>query len=192
MMMLRKGAALMLALGCAGALAAGQGYGVDQLMADLAQAGAGRARFVETRTVALLDRPLQFSGELRYTPPDTLEKHTEQPSSERLVLKGDILSIDQGERHMSFNVGSRPEAMAFVESVRSTLAGNREVLQRHFALALAGERAAWTLVLTPTEPIVQRLVTRITMAGSAGQVRSIVYDQADGDRSEMTITPIEP
>ena len=44
-----------------------------------------------------------------------------------------------------------------------------------------------------TQPLqrLQQFVQRIVVAGSRNQIRSIEYLQADGDRSEISIDPIE-
>ena len=57
---------------------------------------------------------------------------------------------------------------------------------------LAGSPDKWTLTLLPSEQKVAALLQRITVSGSRGRVRSIEYLQADGDRSLLTIEPIEP
>ena len=180
-------AVLLLGL-CAGAQAA---YSVDQLMAELAQNPGGRARFVEKRFMALLDKPVLASGDMVYSPPDRLEKRTLLPKPETLVLDKDTLSMERDKRRLSINLGSRPEAQAFVESIRSTLSGNRAALERHYALQLEGTGALWTLVLVPTAPAIAVLLQRITITGGKGQVRLIEYLQTDGDRSELAIEPID-
>lgn len=185
-------ALLALLLSGASLAAHAAAFDIDQLMAELAQYKGGRARFVETRTMAVLDRPVISSGEMRYTPPDRLEKRTLKPRAEMLVLDGDTLSMERGERRMSINVASRPEALAFVASVRSTLAGNRKALEKHYQLELNGTPADWRLVLLPIDPAVQALAARITISGQGGQVRHIEYTQADGDRSELAIEPLSP
>ncbi len=174
------------------ASAAQAAYSLDQLMADLAQGKGGRARFVEKRFVALLDKPVVASGEMLYTPPDRLEKHTLLPKPESMVLDKDTLSMERDKRRMSINVSSRPEAQAFVESIRSTLSGNRKALEAHYRLELQGERAGWTLTLLPTQPEIAALLQRVTVSGGQKQVQRIEYLQVDGDRSELTIEILEP
>ena len=93
---------------------------------------------------------------------------------------------------LSINVSSRPEAQAFVESIRSTLSGNRQALEAHYRLELQGERGGWTLILVPTQPEIAALVQRVTISGSQKQVQRIEYLQVDGDRSELTIETLEP
>lgn len=167
-------------------------YSIDQLMADLAQNKGGRARFVEKQYVALLDKPVVSSGEMVYNPPDRLEKLTLQPKPESMVLNKDTVTLERGNRRMSINLASRPEAQAFVASIRSTLNGNRQALEAHYKLELEGESAQWKLILLPTEPAIAALFQRITLSGGQQQVRRIDYLQADGDRSELTIEPLAP
>lgn len=166
-------------------------YSLDQLMTDLARNVGGRARFVEKQYVALLDKPVVSSGEMVYSPPDRLEKHTLLPKPETMVLDKDTVSVVRDKRRMSINLSSRPEAQAFVESIRSTLAGNRDALEAHYRLELKGERSEWTLILLPSTPAISALVQRITITGSKEQVGRIEYLLADGDRSELAIEAIE-
>ncbi len=180
--------ALLLMVLCTGAQAA---YSLDQLMAELAQHPGGRAHFAEKRFMALLDKPVLASGEMVYSPPDRLEKRTLLPKPETLILDKDTLSMERDKRRLSINLSSRPQAQAFVESIRSTLSGNRAALERHYSLQLQGNSASWTLTLVPTEPAIAALLRRITITGSKNQVRLIEYLQVDGDRSELAIEPID-
>src|SRR5947207_3039459 len=61
---------------------------VADLMQGLAARAPGKARFVERKYIAILDKPVESSGELRYIPPDRLEKRTLAPKPELLVLEG--------------------------------------------------------------------------------------------------------
>lgn len=173
------------------ASAAQAAFDIDQLMADLAQHKGGRAKFVEKRFMAVLDKPLVASGEMTYNPPDRLEKRTLSPKSETLVLDKDTLSMERDRRKFTISLASRPEALAFVDSVRSTLSGNRQSLERNYALQLKGHVQQWVLTLVPTEPGILALLQRITVSGSRNQVRTIEYLQADGDRAELLIEPLD-
>lgn len=185
----RCAAGVLLGLGLsAGAHAA---YNIEQLMTDLASHKGGRARFVEKRHVALLDKPVQASGEMVYSPPDRLEKRTLLPRPETLVLDKDLLSMERDKRKLTINLSSRPEALAFVDSIRSTLSGNRRSLEQNYTLSLQGESNEWVLTLVPSEPAIAALLQRITVSGGKSQVRHIEYLQVDGDRSEISIEPIE-
>jgi hypothetical protein len=64
-------------------------WDIDQLMRGLAQNRSGHARFVEKKSIAMLDRPVESSGDLLFTAPDRLEKHTFKPKPETMVVSGD-------------------------------------------------------------------------------------------------------
>ena len=51
-------------------------WDIDQLMQTLAQTRSGHVSFVEKKSIAMLDAPVESSGELFYTAPDRLEKRT--------------------------------------------------------------------------------------------------------------------
>jgi outer membrane lipoprotein-sorting protein len=173
------------------AVTAHAAFNVDQLMAELAQHKGGRAKFVEKRTLAVLDRPLIATGEMTYTPPDRLEKRTLTPKPETMVLDRDQVTLERDKRKLSINLASRPEAQAFVDSIRNTLAGNRAALEKNYTLQLTGTAAKWVLTLSPTAPQIAALLQRITVSGSQDQIHTIDYLLADGDRSELTIEPLE-
>lgn len=179
-----------LALACL-ATAAHAAFDVDQLMANLAEHKGGRAKFVEKRYLAVLDRPLIATGEMTYTAPDRLEKRTLTPKPESMLLDKDVLNLERGKRKLTINLANQPEALAFVDSIRNTLSGNREALEKSYALQLAGNADNWVLTLSPSEQKIAALLQRITVVGSKDQIRTIEYLLADGDRSELTIEPLE-
>lgn len=173
------------------ATAAHAAFDIDQLMTELAQHKGGRAKFTEKRYIAVLDKPVVTSGEMTYSPPDRLEKHTLSPKPESMVLDKDRLSLERNRRKFTINLASRPEALAFVDSVRSTLSGNRQSLERNYTLLLKGQPQHWVLTLTPTEPAILALLQRIAVSGSGNQVHAIDYLLADGDRTELLIEPMD-
>jgi outer membrane lipoprotein-sorting protein len=179
---LAAGVALAMASTCAHAA-----WDMQQLMESLAQAQSGRATFVETKHIAMLDKPVESSGELVFVAPDRLEKRTLKPKPESLVVDGDELSIERGSRTYRLRLQSYPELAAFIDSIRGTLAGNRKTLERDFRLNLSGTASAWTLQLFPFDEKMKAVVRRIVIAGAQGQVNTIEIDQSDGDSSVMVI-----
>src|SRR6185437_1540149 len=69
-------------------------WDVAALMRLLKEHPAGRARFSETKHVSILDRPLESSGELLFTPPDRLERRVTSPGAERMVADRDRLVVE--------------------------------------------------------------------------------------------------
>jgi outer membrane lipoprotein-sorting protein len=183
-------AAAALVLACAAVHAAA--FDVDALMGLLRAAHPGRATFHETKYIKVLDQPVETNGELRFTPPDRLEKRSVGLNAETLVADRDTVTIERAGRRQVLALAQYPEVAVFVDSIRGTLAGDRALLEKTYALTLAGTPERWTMTLTPREARLVRVVARILIEGSQGQVRRVEIEQADGDHSVMTIAPASP
>ena len=173
------------------ALPASAAFDVGQLMDDLARHKGGKAKFVEKKYISLLDKPVVSTGEMTYTAPDQLEKRTLTPKVETLRLDKDLLSIEREKQKLSINLSNQPEALAFIDSIRGTLTGNRAALEKNYLLHLSGNPDKWVLTMLPSDQKISALILRIVVSGSKNQIRSIEYLQADGDRSVMSIEPVE-
>jgi outer membrane lipoprotein carrier protein LolA len=160
---------------------------LERLMQGLAQTRSARASFVEKKTVAVLERPLVSSGELSFTAPDKLEKRTLRPKPELLRLQGETLTLERAGRSTVLDLRSYPEAAAFVESIRGTLAGDRQALEALYRLQLEGVESSWVLTLTPADPAMRALVERIRIAGRGTELSVIEIRQANGDGSLMSV-----
>ena len=165
-------------------------WNLDQLMQLLAQAKPGRASFVEKKYIAILDRPIESSGELAYSAPDRPEKRTAKPKAETMVVEGETLILERGRQKHTVQLQQYPELGGFIDSIRGTLAGDRKVLERSFRLKLEGPAERWTLMLWPTDAKMATIIHLIRIAGIRDNVRSIEVIQTDGDRSVMTIERI--
>jgi outer membrane lipoprotein-sorting protein len=165
------------------------GWGLPQLMATLAHVKSASAQFVERKTLRVLDTPLVSSGTLLYVAPDQVEKITVLPERERIAISGDKLTIEGGtsDRPRTLSLANAPEIAAFVESIRATLAGDLPALDRFYRVKLAGEPASWQLDLVPRAEKLTQLVRRIRISGSGEKITSVETDEADGDRSEMSV-----
>lgn len=158
-------------------------------MQSMAQVPASRARFVETRHIGLLTRPLELKGSLTYERPHRLSKHVQSPVDELLSVDGDALTVlnrTRGEQRF-VSLREQPAAGALVASVRATLAGDLGQLERHYEVELSGARASWHLRLVPREPQVRRAVESILLAGAGARLQRIEVLETSGDRSIMTI-----
>lgn len=162
-------------------------WDIDQLMQGLARIRTSQANFVEKKTIAMLDRPVESSGELFYKAPDHLEKRTLKPKPESMIVDGDSLIIEKGHKKYRLQLADYPELAAFIDSIRGTLAGDRKALERNYRLSLDGTAERWILQLVPTDAKMQAVVQRIRIAGELDTVRSIEINQADGDSSKMLI-----
>lgn len=164
-------------------------WDIDQLMKSLASSRSGSATFVEKKSIAMLDKPVESSGELFYTAPDRLEKRTLKPKAESMLLDKDKLIVEQrGKKHV-LSLRNYPEIAAFIDSIRGTLAGDRKALERTYQLSMEGNEQDWNLILLPIEDKMKKVVAKISIVGAGNTLRTIEIKQADGDSSLMTITP---
>ena len=162
-------------------------WDLDQLMRSLAQIRSDHSGFVEKKFIAMLDKPVESSGELFYTAPDYLEKRTLKPKPQSMILDHGILVIERGRQKHELQSQDYPELAAFIDSIRGTLAGERKALERNYRLSLGGTVEHWTLQLLPLDEKMLAVVKRIRVAGVRDTVRSIEITQADGDSSLMLI-----
>jgi hypothetical protein len=166
---------------------------LDEVMRLLAMRQHGRVEFIEQQFLAVLDHPVESSGELRYDAPDHLEKRTLLPHPENLVLAGGELTLERSGRRHVVDLHRYPQIQPFVESIRATLAGDRSALQRFFHVEFDGSVQRWVLTLVPLEHQAKLNVAQVQIDGSRDQLLKIEIRQPDGDRSLMTLrSPATP
>lgn len=180
----------MLAIASFARPAQAQDWTVDRLMSELAQHRSGRAAFNETKYMSIAARPIESSGELVFVAPDHLEKHTQAPKPEDIVVDGENVTLTRNSQKHTFSLESYPELGTLIDSIRATLSGNRGALEQAYKMAVSGSGNDWSLTLTPLDPRIQT-ISRITLGGTGGDLLSVAIQQADGDHSLMRIRPIE-
>lgn len=180
------GAAIAVAaLGCAHAE---DTLSAADVMAQMREVHESSAHFTERRTMAMLSAPLETRGTLRYEAPDMLVKHTLQPRQEKFTVRGDRLTVVEGrDRLRSLSLSDQPQIGALVESIRATLSGNLETLERYYTVAVTGTLDAWTLDLTPRDEDLAAFVTLIEITGAGAAIRTVDTRESNGDRSVMTV-----
>lgn len=160
---------------------------LDAVMGLLAMRRHGRVEFVEQQFLAILDHPVESSGELRYDAPDRLEKRTLKPHAETLVLAGGGLTMERAGRVRVLDLRRYPQIRPFVESIRATLAGDRNALETVFHVDFAGSLDRWILKLVPLDPQSARTIKQVQIDGVRDQLQRVEIRQADGDHSLMTL-----
>jgi hypothetical protein len=160
---------------------------LDELMRLLAARKHGHVSFTEVHVLAMMQRPLESSGELTYDAPDWLEKRTLQPRPETLVLAGGVLTIHRGGRTRTLQLAQHPEIAPWAESIRATLAGDRAALERYFHVTFSGSLAHWSLLLVPVDPARADTIATIHITGDGADLRTLEIRQPDGDYSVLTI-----
>jgi hypothetical protein len=183
---------LVLAAACAAAAQTTAPPAFDELFKLLAARRHGHVTFTEVQQLAMLDRPLQSSGELLYEAPDRLEKRTLKPKAQTLILEHGVLTARRGRRAHVMELRDYPQVVPFVESIRATLAGDRAALERFFRVQFDGTLGAWTLLLVPVDATLAGAVKDIRIEGERDVIRTVEIRQSDGDRSLLSIGPEVP
>jgi hypothetical protein len=159
----------------------------ERLMTALAQRKHGHVTFTEKKFIAVLDKPVESSGELLYDAPDRLEKRTLEPKAESLVLQNGRVQAERGKRHYVLDLKQYPQVVPFIESIRATLAGDRPALERVFKVDFSGSFDQWRLALMPHEAQLSKNVKEIRIEGEHDLIHTVEILEADGDRSLLTI-----
>ncbi|MGE0801409.1 MAG: LolA-related protein [Lautropia sp.] len=160
---------------------------LESLLARIGGKPQREARFRERKFMAVLDRPVESSGVLRFTAPGRLERITERPRRELMMLDGDTLVVERDGRRRSIAAAQLPGVAALVGALRDTLAGDAQALRRLFRVVVQGSDEAWQIDLLPSDTSAAELVARITLRGRGDQLAEIETFQADGDRSVLQI-----
>jgi len=186
--LIRRALALAAVLAVQGAPAAD--LDITTLFDTLARNRPERAAFTEKKFIAILDKPVESSGELAFVPPDRLEKVTLKPRAERVVVDKESISMERGGKRQTLRLRENPAIAVLIESIRSTLAGDLATLTRTYSVGLQGDMKAWRIVLRPLDPSLATLAERIEIGGVQAHVSTVEIFLADGDRSVMTLSPL--
>ncbi len=172
-------------------------WDVKILMQRLSEVSHAEIDFVETKKSILLVTNVTLEGKMDYRAPDFIEKITESPFYEKVVINGDSMVVektvklgkdDEIQQLQEFSVDSNPLLKAAVESIRAMLAGNFELLTENYILQLDGERNAWQLSLVPKSSEILEYIEQINLTGADTEIRKVVTIQADGDESKLELT----
>ncbi len=169
----------------------------EKLMFQLSQVKHAKLNFVETKQSIFLITDLVIEGTMEYKAPDYIEKNTLSPTVEKIVISGDSMDIERSSESgkvdkvvqtQHYSVQSHPVLKAGVESIRSLLAGNYDMLNQNYDMVLEGVRENWSLELAPKGPEILEYIEKITLNGEDTKIKKVVTIQADGDESVMELT----
>ena len=163
-------------------------FDANALMLLLGSHTPGKATFVETKTLAMLKKPVVSEGELRYEPPGKLTMVTRTPKAESTTVDGEWLTRQADGKTMRIKLDEYPEIAGMIEGIRGSLGGNRMLLEQYYSPEVTGSASQWRLRLTPKTSQLSRAITHIDVSGQNHVIRTIDVQQADGDSSHMVIT----
>ncbi len=167
-------------------------WNLASLMHSLQHQGARQARFSETRTLAILDQPIEQTGLLIFEPPDRLIRRLDPPGNLRAEIIGNQLTLWQGdERKQTLLLDNVPELLAFSASFRAILSGDSDTLQHYFETHLEGDAQAWSLTLTPRESGLAARIQQIRVEGRGAEIDRYTTLESNGDQTLTRLQPID-
>lgn len=161
-------------------------------MASLAGVRESSATFREEKAMAALSSPIESRGRLVWRAPDHLEKRTEAPVAEDIVVDGPRLTYAKPSENLrrTLSLEGAPELRGLVEAVRGVLAGDVATLRRYYSVGLEDRPGGgWRLTLVPVEKAVKGFVKVVRVDGAGAQVRRVETVEPDGDTTTMLIEP---
>ncbi|MEK8031529.1 LolA-related protein [Ideonella sp. DXS29W] len=170
---------------------AAQAIELAEVMEQLARTTSGEAKFVEQRHVQGLSKPLQSSGTLSFTAPHRFERRTLEPKPEAMIVDGNQVTLSRGGRSRQMTLDAVPEMALMVEAIRGTLNGDTAALRRSFKPIVSGSLAQWSVQLEPQDARLAAQLSYIQLSGRRGELRAVEVQMADGDRTLMSIEPVE-
>ena len=164
-------------------------FDLAQLMAMLAQVDQSVVAFEETRHLAVLSKPIIRRGTLHYVRPDRLEMRVVSPIQETTEVVGNRVRVESPDGTREWDLTRQPVALAWIEGIRASLAGDAATLARQFRVTLKGSPADWELHLEPSAGSVAAALSRIDVRGREARLTSIEILDAQGDRISIVIAP---
>ena len=179
---------LMLVLGFNGAAEANiESFDIPRLMERMAQVTSRQVHFTETKTFAVLTKPIILAGTLSYVHPDRVEKHVLIPYEEHLIVQGDQLTLTTKDGTKRMKLNSHPLIWSLVEAIRSSLSGELATLKRFYDVKIDGTQQNWTLTLRPLDQQAAAYLTSVALHGRDNWLTSVEIRETGGDQSVMTI-----
>lgn len=160
-----------------------------QVKAKLKDAPVLTGTFEQSKQVKGFKRPLKSSGTYRVVKAEGVTWNTLKPfASELTVRAGDITSKQNGVEVFKLDAKSEPGVRVITELLFSLLSGDLPALSKQFTHEGEVGEKDWRIELTPKEPTLQKVFTRITLKGDDA-VRSVHLLEAGGDATLITLTP---
>ena len=156
---------------------------LDELLRHMSSTRGVVAEFRETKTLALLDGPLEARGTLYFQPPDRFARVTREPAVSRLVLVGSRMRFEDATGVNDVDLAENPVARGFADNLVALWSGDRARLEKLYRLEFHAEGARWQLALAPRGAPLDRFLARVRLSGDGPTMREMELLEVDGDRT---------
>lgn len=156
---------------------------LDSIMTSLSQHAAVRADFTQMRSNPALAQPQQSGGKLLFVLGHGMLWQTLQPFNESLALTGSH-TARLGPHGRFERVRDARGVSQVSEMLQSLLAGKPDPVLRAFDVEANGSANRWTLLFTPKQARIARVLGGITLTGDAF-LQGIRIDMHDGSSTDI-------
>lgn len=160
---------------------------------DLQQRFAGqpviRAHFDQTRIIKDLPQPLRSKGEMLIARDKGLLWDQTSPFPMQLLLDDKrMIQAVNGQPPQVISADTNPQMFQFNHLLRALFRADPQVLAQNFRLDFVDKgEGRWTLRLTPTTTPLDKIFTRIELAGKS-YLDSIQLHDKQGDRTDILLS----
>ncbi len=158
---------------------------LNTIMSALSQHAAVRAEFAQTRSNPALVKPQASAGQLLFVLGHGMLWQTTQPFVESLALTGSH-TARLGPRGF-MRVQDARGVSQVSQMLQSLLAGKPDEVLRAFNVKASGSVDQWTLLFTPKQARIARVLGGITLTGDAF-LEGIRIDMHDGSATDIQFT----
>ena len=151
------------------------------ILSKLARPAPTHTDFVELRGSKLLKAPLRIEGQYSRPADDTLVRAVHAPYVETTTIRNGEAKIERNGKVRTFSLDRAPELQGLQASFGAMLAGDREQLERFYAIDASGTRQAWSLQLVPRDKALAAKVRDIVLHGRGAELRCIETRPVQGD-----------
>jgi len=160
-------------------------------MARFAGSGGVRARFRETKQLALLTAPLETQGVVVFEPPDRLARHTMRPGRSSVVVHGSRVAIRDETGHQILELDEEDPARHFIDSLAVLLRGDAEALRERYTVSFQSDETGWKLELEPRSKPLRRMIASISAGGRGAQLLRMEVRETNGDSAVTDFFEVE-
>ncbi len=159
-----------------------------ELMALLATTKGSEQRYTEIKQLAFLERSVTSQGRLIFSPPNRLIKQVDPPDSSHYEIIGGTMTISRpGEAEQVVSVDAHPLLRLFIDTLRALLMGDLTLLERHYSIAVTGNRNVWQLQLAPQDNQLAASVELLTITGHDRYIDQMITQEKSGDQTTLTL-----
>jgi len=169
------------------AQAQGANAQLDALLARFRAVPGFRARFHETKSVALLRRPIESEGTLHFAPPSRFARHLVSPTRSSIVVDGRTVIIASREERRELPIAQTGAARPFLEGFIALLAGDRAALERSFRCRFV-DGTPWELELVPTS---RGPIARVVVHGRGVVLEDYRLVETSGDTTVARLVDVD-